>query len=267
MTALPTCAAERDGRFGDWPLSVLKYPYRIWFSYDTIFHMASSKSRRQALVDEALVGYAAGDARPARMPAPPTQARGFEKRDRIYRAAIKRFRADGVAATKVDDVIADADVSWATFFRYFPRKGDVLIEAAARHYRDHVRPSAEVSLADRRLKMGTVVRRLLMSLLRPQDLPPELHGAALLEIYANPDRFAALVGEGPSAPVTLLLEDVLIEGQRRGEVRADLDPAIAALTIIAGTSLIGAQAVTIGVDPDGPVAASLEISWRGIAPS
>jgi AcrR family transcriptional regulator len=199
------------------------------------------------------------------MPTPPTQARGFEKRDRIYRAAIARFRADGVAATKIDDVIADADVSWATFFRYFPRKGDVLIEAAARHFRDRVRPSAEASLADRRLKMSTVVRRLLNSLLRPADLPPALHGAALLEIFANPDRFAALVGEGPSPPVTVLLEEVLAEGQRRGEVRRDLDTAVAALTVIAGTALIGAQAVAIGIDPSDPVAASLEISWRGIA--
>jgi AcrR family transcriptional regulator len=199
------------------------------------------------------------------MPTPPTQARGFEKRDRIYRAAIARFRADGVAATKIDDVIADADVSWATFFRYFPRKGDVLIEAAARHFRDRVRPSAEASLADRRLKMSTVVRRLLNTLLRPADLPPALHGAALLEIFANPDRFAALVGEGPSPPVTVLLEEVLAEGQRRGEVRRDLDTAVAALTVIAGTALIGAQAVAIGIDPSDPVAASLEISWRGIA--
>jgi AcrR family transcriptional regulator len=219
----------------------------------------------QELIDRSLVGYAAGEARTARMPVPPTQARGFEKRDRIYRAAIERFRADGVAATTVDDVIADAGVSWATFFRYFPRKGDVLIEAAARHFRDHVWPSVEASLADRRLKMSTVVRRLLVSLLQPAGLPSALHGAALLEIFANPDRFAALVGEGPAPPVTVLLEEVLAEGQRRGEVRPDLDTAVAALTVIAGTALIGAQAVTVGIDPSEPVAASLEITWRGIA--
>jgi AcrR family transcriptional regulator len=227
--------------------------------------MVSSKNRQTDLIDRALVGYAAGEARPARMPEPPTQARGFEKRDRIYQAAIERFRAEGVAATKIDDVIADADVSWATFFRYFPRKGDVLIEAAARHYRDRVRPTAEASLGDRRLKMSTVIQRLLISLLRPADLPPALHGAALLEIFANPDRFAALVGEGPGAPVTVLLEQVLAEGQRRGEVRSDLNTAVAALTVIAATALIGAQAVAVGIDPSEPVEASFEISWRGIA--
>jgi AcrR family transcriptional regulator len=225
--------------------------------------MASSK--RQGLIDQALVGYGGGDGRPAQIPAPPTQARGFEKRDRIYEAAIARFAADGVAGTKVEDVIADADVSWATFFRYFPRKGDILIEASARHFRDHVRPSATAALADRRLKISTVIQRLLFNLLRPADLPPALHGAALLEIFANPDRFAALIGEGPSPPVTVLLEEVLAEGQRRGEIRRDLDTAVAALTVIAGTSLIGAQAVATGLDPSEPVKASLEISWRGIA--
>jgi hypothetical protein len=87
----------------------------------------------------------------------------------------------------------------------------------------------------------------------------------LLEIFANPDRFASLVGEGPGAPVTVLLERVLAEGQRRGEVRGDLNTAVAALTVIAGTALIGAQAVAIGIDPSEPVEASFEISWRGIA--
>src|SRR3954471_7172731 len=103
--------------------------------------MVSSKQRRE-LIDQSLVGYAGGGAQTARMPAPPTQARGFEKRDRIYRAAIDRFRVDGVAATKVDDVTADEDVSGETFSRYFPRKGHVGNEPRARHFRDHVRPSA-----------------------------------------------------------------------------------------------------------------------------
>jgi AcrR family transcriptional regulator len=222
-------------------------------------------STRRELIDRALVGYGGGDTPAARLPAPPTQARGFEKRDRIYEAAIARFTADGVAGTKVDDVIADAGVSWATFFRYFPRKGDVLIEAAARHFRDHVRPSAATALADRRLKISTVIQRLLVSLLRPADLPSSLHGAALLEIFANPDRFAALVGEGDPPPVAAVLDEVLAEGQRRGEVRRDLDTSVAALTIIAASALIGAQATTMGLDPSEPVAASLEISWRGVA--
>src|SRR4029079_2338935 len=91
--------------------------------------------------DGGLVGYGQPGTEGGRdrLPSPPTQARGIEKRDRIYAAALAHYAADGVAATRVEDVIADAQVSWATFFRYFPRKGDVLIELGAPPLREHVR--------------------------------------------------------------------------------------------------------------------------------
>jgi AcrR family transcriptional regulator len=219
----------------------------------------------RSLASETLVGYGAGGAEPAPLPAPPTQARGFEKRERIYRAAIGRYQVDGVGATRVEDVIADAGVSWATFFRYFPQKGDVLIEALARHFRDHVRPSAAAALADRRLRIRTVVTRSLLSLLRPADLPASLHAAALLEVFANPARFAVMVADGHPQPVVGLVAELLVEGQRRGEVRRELDPAIAALTIVAGAALPGAQAAALGADPAVAVQASLDINWRGVA--
>jgi AcrR family transcriptional regulator len=221
--------------------------------------------RARSLTDEALVGYGAGGARPAPLPEPPTQARGFEKRERIYRAAIARYKAHGVDATTVEDVIADAGVSWATFFRYFPQKGDVLIEAMARHFRDHVRPAASAALSDRRLRIRTVVMRALLSLLRPADVPRSLHAAALLEVFANPACFTAMAGDGHPQPVVGLLAELLTEGQRRGEVRRELDPAVAALTIVAGAALPGAQAAALGADPAVAVEASLEINWRGVA--
>jgi hypothetical protein len=87
----------------------------------------------------------------------------------------------------------------------------------------------------------------------------------LLEIFANPDRFAALVSDGHQQVVPGLIQEILVEGQKRREVRPDLDTAVAALTIIAGSALIGAQAVTMGIDPGEPVTASLEVNWKGIA--
>src|SRR6185503_7439612 len=104
-----------------------------------------------------------------RLPSPPTQARGIDKRDRIYAAALAHYAADGVSATRVEDVIADAHVSWATFFRYFPRKGDVLIELAARHFRDHVRAAAEAGMNDHRLGARTMIERTFAALLEPAE--------------------------------------------------------------------------------------------------
>jgi AcrR family transcriptional regulator len=205
-----------------------------------------------------------GVTRETRLPEPPTQARGVEKRERIYRAALDRYRADGLAATRVEDVIADADVSWATFFRYFPRKEDVLLEGAARHFRHRVRPVAERGLSDRRLKVRTVIERTLAALLRPGELPRELHSAALLEVFASPPRFAAFVGDHPQ-PVIGLVAELLAEAQRRGEVRTDVDAGLAAVSLSAGIMFPAAQAAAAGADPVTSATAALDILWGGLA--
>jgi AcrR family transcriptional regulator len=214
-----------------------------------------------------LIGYGADDESPdTGLPAPPTQARGVDKRDRIYRAAIDRYASDGVAATKVEDVIADAGVSWATFFRYFPRKQDVLIELAARHYRRHVKGIAEGGAGDGRLRTRTVGQRTLEALLEAGETSAELHSAALLEVFAHPARFAALVGEGHPQPVVGLVTNLLEQARDRGELRAGLDPAAAALTVVAGALFPAVQAAAIGADPGPPMRGALDILWRGLTP-
>src|SRR5206468_7171441 len=157
-----------------------------------------------------------GEGKSGRIPSPPTQARGVEKRDRIYLAALARYEEHGIASTRVEDVIADAEVSWATFFRYFPRKEDVLIELAARHYRDRVRAVAAQGLRDHRLRVRTVTERTFAALLRPGEVSPPLHSAALLEVFANPASFAALAGEGHPQPMVGLVAALPPGADRRG---------------------------------------------------
>jgi AcrR family transcriptional regulator len=198
------------------------------------------------------------------LPSLPTQARGVEKRDRLYEVAMARYRKSGLANTKVEDVIADAGVSWATFFRYFPRKEDVLLEGVARHFRDHVRTVAERSLADRRLRTKTALERTFAALLEPVDMPRPLHIAALLEVLANPPRFAAFVGDHPQ-PVIGLVAEILGEGQRRGEVRADVDAALAAVSLAAGTMFPAAQAAAAGMDPLDSARQALDLLWGGVS--
>ena len=211
-----------------------------------------------------LVGYGSDEAPGAGLPSPPTQARGVDKRDRIYRAAIARYTADGVARTKVEDVIADAGVSWATFFRYFPRKQDVLIEHAARHYRHRVKAVASAGLNDRRLRVRTVVDRTLAALLAPADTSAALHSAALREVFAHPARFAALVNEGHPQPVVGLVARLLDEAQRREELRYGIDPNAAALTVVAGALFPAVQAAALGADPGEPMRTALDLLWEGL---
>ena len=202
-----------------------------------------------------------------RLPSPPTQARGIDKRDRIYAAALAHYAADGVAATRVEDVIASAHVSWATFFRYFPRKGDVLIELAARHFRIHVRAAAEAGLSDHRLNARTVIERTFTALMEPAETSAELHNAALLEVFAQPTRFAAMVDEGHPQPMVGLVAELLTDAERRGEIRPGLDPGSAALTLVAGSLFPAVQAAALGADPTGPLAVAIDILWTGLQPS
>jgi AcrR family transcriptional regulator len=174
-----------------------------------------------------------------------------------------RYREAGVADTRVEDVIADAGVSWATFFRYFPRKEDVLLEGAARHFRDRVRAVAAEGLKDRRLKIRTVVERTFAAILEPDELPPELHNAAMLEVFAGPARFAALVGDHPQ-PVIGLVAELLAEGQRRGEVKPDIDPGAAAMALSAGCMFLAVQAAATGADPVESAGRALDILWGGL---
>ena len=220
---------------------------------------------KEARTQRGLVGYGSGESGETPLPAPPTQARGAEKRDRIYRAAIARYSGDGLSSTRVEDVIADAGVSWATFFRYFPRKEDVLIEAMARHFRVQVRAAAEGGRRDRRLSLRTVIERTFFALLEPFELPRALHSAALLEVFANPARFAAMVNEGHPQPMVGVAADLLAEAQRRGELRRGVEPGAAALVVVAGALFPGAQAAALGVDPGPAVSTALNILWSGLA--
>lgn len=213
--------------------------------------------------DRGLVGYAGGQE--PKLPEPPKQARGAEKRDRIYAAAIARFRRAGVAATTVDEVIADAGVSWATFFRYFPRKEDVLIEAIARHFRDRVLPLAERELTDKRTRVRSSTERVLKEMLEAGELPQPLHNQGFVEVFSHPRRFAAMVDNGHPAPVIGLMAELLTEGQRRGEIDPGLDTGFAALTVVAGAMFPAVQAAAAGADPGQSIGPALDLLWSGVA--
>src|ERR1700722_4110840 len=48
----------------------------------------------------------------------------------IYDAALELFAQQGFEATTVEQIAHQAEVSTATFFRYFPSKGDVIYSSA-----------------------------------------------------------------------------------------------------------------------------------------
>src|SRR3954447_7528049 len=207
---------------------------------------------------------------PPPLPPKPQQARGKEKRERVYEAALRAFADNGFDQARIEDVVADADVSWGTFFRYFPRKEYILLEAAARHYRDHVRPLAESALQDDSTSARDAIHDLLRAMLT-SDMPSHLHGAVLREITTTPARFGALFEEG-EAPYLLLVTDLLRAGQRRGEVHEDVDPITLAAVVTAASlfpavhggfdDLRGLRGIPGGGDPVAILDRAFAVVWR-----
>lgn len=194
----------------------------------------------------------------------PRQRRSAERRRALYEESVRQFAANGVEATRVEDVVAAVGASWGTFFRYFPRKEDVLLEMGAEHLRLHVRPLADAALAEERPTRDAV--RAVLLALAPADHSPALHAAALRELMRNAQRFAAMQQDG-EMPFVVLLHRLLAEGQRRGEVRGDVDALSLALTVAAGAMLPMVQlGFAAGLAPEEVLRRSFSVLWPGLEP-
>lgn len=208
------------------------------------------------------------------LPPTPRQARGVAARTSVYEAAMRRFARHGVDSTRIEDVVTDAGVAWGTFYRWFPRKQDVLLEAAVRHLRERVTPAVEAGLRDpTRHSARDVARDLFTTLLDPGDHPVNVFGEVLGEVMASRARFAGMYGEHPQ-PIIALIARVIEHGQQRGEVRTDLDPFTLSVTLFAGAAFpvvygyYGAFRGVPDAEPPGPadelVARFFGIAWRGL---
>jgi AcrR family transcriptional regulator len=166
-----------------------------------------------------------------------------ELRTRIYETARQLFLERGFEATTVVEIAEAADVAQGTFFNHFASKQDVLAEITSEvsEYlhgmvdQQLARPVSTLervagfadSVADQLIQTRGLARDVVLELMRtgarPGDAYPYLSGAY--------------------EPFT----EVLREGQRRGEVRGDLDAAFLAEIVI------GALNVSVThwlVDPD-----------------
>jgi AcrR family transcriptional regulator len=200
----------------------------------------------------------------------PKQKRGIEVRNRLFDAAMKEFSEHGIAASRVERIVAEAGTSWGTFFRYFPRKEDVLLLAAARHFRDHVRPVMDRGLADPERSIRSIAHELFMETMTPR-YPPVVHAELLAETQRYPPRFAAMLGEG-DLPVIAMVTKLMEEAQKRGEIRSDVPAFTCATVLVPGVFFSTApyvRMVAAGKAPASKIAevasVAFDLAWDGLS--
>jgi AcrR family transcriptional regulator len=198
----------------------------------------------------------------------PRQRRAQATRQRLYEAALAEYARVGVTDARVEDIVAAADVSWGTFFHYFPAKEDVLLVAAADVCRAYAAALAEGLEAGR--DTATVLAdgfaAMRVAALALTDSAP-LRTQMISYVTSHPGRLSAVLGDDAVPPVAATTA-VMAEGQRRGEVRTD-EPAEAFAVIVLYSVLFTARRqVAFGLPPGAKSLGSLalEVALRGMRP-
>ncbi len=184
-----------------------------------------------------------------------------ETGQRLLDTAVRLFASNGFPNTTVEAITEAADVGKGTFFNYFPSKEHVLIALAQRQVgkiaaaANRINPKLPV-----REQIRAVIHQIAAGWLHSKRLIRSLLGTALGNETLTPHLEAML----PKGRGHMLL--LVQEGQRRGELRADL-PA-PEITRMLQQFMFGTQVVwSLHPDPDLDrwLDQALDIFWQGVA--
>ncbi len=189
--------------------------------------------------------------------------RQAETRARILRAALDLFARQGFFATTVEQITEAADVGKGTFFNYFPSKEHALVG-----FGEIQVAKVQGALAEIRQGAGPlrdVLRRLARALAEEPGRSPSLV-RGLLAAHSSSKSFLKVMrrnlGRGRQ-----LLAQIAAEGQRRGEIRRDIQPA--ELARLFQQTFFGALllwALHPSSQLQGWLDTTLDVFWSGIAP-
>ncbi|HZC04196.1 MAG TPA: TetR/AcrR family transcriptional regulator [Ktedonobacterales bacterium] len=188
-------------------------------------------------------------------------------RQRIYDAALTLFRRKGVAGATIREIASEAGVGVGTFFNYFDGKEGVLAELGRQR-----QERLEALIADPSLAAQPTLARLktiMRALVEGMEEEPTLTRAIVRAALSSPTLFH---GErGRFLTLTLLLAEIIREGQARGEVAADCDAAVAAQLLISIYVTLtldwtegAAESEQYALLPT--LLAHVETLWHGVAP-
>jgi AcrR family transcriptional regulator len=146
-----------------------------------------------------------------------------EKRRLILRAAITVFARSGYHTSRVADVAKEAGVAYGLVYHYFGSKEDLLETIFRRTWKrmlDAVE-AVEAEGAPAREQLAAVAKIVLGA----WQFDPDLVRVLVREVARSP-QLGREVDE--IAHAFAALERIVVRGQERGELRADVDPRLAA---------------------------------------
>jgi AcrR family transcriptional regulator len=135
-------------------------------------------------------------------------------RQQIIDTSIRLFRKHGYENTRIEDIVQILEISQPTFFRYFPSKDAVLREVGRRGFactKEHLETelSSGASTAAR-------LREMYHAMAHEVESDRPLWRAVILSGAMDPVRSPEV--RQPEERVNSLLREILVAGQKRGEI-------------------------------------------------
>lgn len=155
--------------------------------------------------------------------APPEPA---DKRKLILRAATAVFAERGFHKTRVSDIAKKAGVAYGLIYHYFDSKDAVLDAVFDESWAVFLKVLRDIAgdPARNASEKLTAISDLLIGALR---LEPALVQVIIGEVSRS-DRFVTSGKVSAFEAAFTVIRGLIVEGQRRGELRADIDPQVGA---------------------------------------
>jgi len=169
--------------------------------------------------------------RPPRAPGRPVAAARIDQRERMLDAALALFAERGVAATPLRAIASAAQVTPALMHYYFAGK-DALVDTLLA---ERVGPFLAISVAPLRAPLPSpraTLRKFLETHMRNIAAHPWMPRLMAREVLSEGGTLRARVQAQFGNLLAPAVVGLISAGQRRGEIRDDLDPLLIALSLI-----------------------------------
>ena len=147
------------------------------------------------------------------------------KRRQILEAAVRAFARKGYHSCRVGEIAEEAGVAYGLVYHYFGSKEELLQEIFRDTWMQMLARIREVSESGE--PANEQVRKVTALLLRTWRRDPDLVRVLVHEVTRSPEQLKRQIDEIGHAYEAL--EQIVVNGQKSGEFRDDLDPKIAAI--------------------------------------
>jgi TetR/AcrR family fatty acid metabolism transcriptional regulator len=175
-----------------------------------------------------------------------------EKRRAILHAAVRVFAEKGYHGCRIADVARAAGVAYGLVYHYFQSKEELLESVFAEQWAILV--NALRAIDEGPGAAPDKVEAMLAFVFDVYKTAPAAVRVLILEVTRTPHALRAGSTRETFEAAVRIVADVIRQGQGRGELRADLDPMLAAAGVL-GALELAVTGMVVGLVPAGDEAA------------